>query len=141
MATVQVTKYSFSPPKEISEMDFRSYKQMIMTDYNSDICPKDTSVDRGISGRKIARWSLMAVATLIAPAVAIAEAESAISRSKSKRDMSNFYNDFLKPLLLNSKDYADFANRYKTYVMEKYYHQDILINEMMQKLRDSGKIK
>ena len=115
MARITTIKYSFRPPKEISEMEYHSYKQMLMVNYNADICPKDIPTEIGFSGKKIARWSLMAASVLIAPAAFISEVDSKISQSRAKSAMNRFYNNDLKKLIVNSKSYEQFCLEYKRY--------------------------
>jgi hypothetical protein len=115
MTSVTVRKYTFKPPQEISEIEYHSYKQMLMVDYDADICPKEIPTSQGLSAGKIAKWSLMPLVAILAPAVLIAEAQSEMSRSKAKKAMSRFYNEDLKDLIFKSYNYRKFNEDYKKY--------------------------
>ena len=70
MVRVTVTKYSFNPPCEITELEYRSYRQMLLTDLNIDLSPKELPKSFEEKAKNIAKNSLLAVVMILSPATA-----------------------------------------------------------------------
>jgi hypothetical protein len=132
MARFQYTRtvhhYSFQPPDRISELEYNSYKQMLLVNPNSDITPTDNSKKKNsflyglvivgvillIIGFATETWVLvfLSIFLVLHPIVNTGILQSSINQDRATNAKIEFYND-LKRMILNSRSYSDFNIAYK----------------------------
>lgn len=120
-------EYSFKPPRTISEIDYNSYKQMLLTDPSSNILkePKSNNSFSIIATVFIVSLIGMAIGAILKHwtfvmflFIAIVIFKSGVLGSEASRSCANderaYYHSNLKSMILESKDYHDFINKYKS---------------------------
>jgi hypothetical protein len=126
--TRKVHHYSFQPPESISELEYNSYKQMLLINPNSDITPTDNSKKKNsflyvltivgvillIIGLATTTWIIvfLSIFLILHPIVNTGVLQSSINQDRATNTKSEFYND-LKRMILNSRSYSDFYASYK----------------------------
>jgi hypothetical protein len=126
--TRTIHHYSFQPPESISELEYNSYKQMLLVNPNSDITPTDNSKKKNsflyilvvvgvlllIIGFVTETWILvfLSIFLVLHPIVNTGILQSSINQDKATNAKMEFYND-LKRMILNSRNYNDFYVSYK----------------------------
>ncbi len=106
--TQTVHHYSFHPPESISELEYNSYKQMLLVNPNSDITPTDNSKKKNsflyslviigvvllIIGFATETWILvfLSIFLVLHPIVNTGILQSSINQDRATYSKSEFYN-------------------------------------------------
>lgn len=115
--TVTVRNYQFNPPSQITESEFKYYKELIKSDPNAKLNAelKENPIKKGF---RIAAMVALSPLLLLSPGAAEGEIKSAINKSRATKEENEFY-ETLKQLVIKSNSFAEFASMVKQTF--KYY--------------------
>lgn len=115
--TVTVRNYQFNPPSQITESEYKYYKELIKSDPNAKLNAelKENPIKKGF---RIAAMVALSPLLLLSPGAAEGEIKSAINKSRATKEENEFY-ESLKQLVIKSNSFSEFASMVKQTF--KYY--------------------
>ena len=109
--TVTVHHYHFNPPSQITETEYKYYKELIRSDPKAKLNDKlpENPIKKGLGiALKVGLFPLAA----ISPGFLEGEIKSAINKARAKKDENEFYSE-LKRMVIESDSFYDFSNKVK----------------------------
>jgi hypothetical protein len=115
--TVTVRNYQFNPPSQITESEYKYYKELIKSDPNAKLNAelKENPIKKGF---RIAAMVALSPLLLLSPGAAEGEIKSAINKSRATKEENEFY-ETLKQIVIKSNSFSEFASMVKQTF--KYY--------------------
>jgi len=115
--TVTVRNYQFNPPRQITESEYKYYKELIKSDPNAKLNAdlKENPIKKGF---RIAAMVALSPLLLLSPGAAEGEIKSAINKSRATKEENEFY-ETLKQIVIKSNSFSEFASEVKQTF--KYY--------------------